>query len=73
MPQYVKNKYELGQNIKKYRESKNFTQAKLAQLLCINRSMISYYERGRCFPSPITLFEMSKLFEINLEDFFIND
>ena len=48
-------KVGLGKRIKKIRESKNFTQKYLAELVGIEQATLSNIERGKSYPSVDTL------------------
>ncbi len=48
-------KVGLGKRIKKIRESKNFTQEYLAELVGIEQATLSNIERGKSYPSVDTL------------------
>ena len=57
-------KHELGQQIKRERESAGLTQLDLANQLKVSRQMISRYERGEDAPAVDVLVELARLLEI---------
>jgi transcriptional regulator with XRE-family HTH domain len=58
----------IGSNIKLYREKLGYTQDHLASLLGVDRSLISYYERGEREISLAQLNKIADLFAVDLED-----
>ena len=61
---------DLGQNIKKNRERKGWTQEKLAEKADIHLSYIGQIERGIRYPSLKILFKISDALEANISDLF---
>lgn len=59
-----------GQKIKQYRKQAHWTQGELAKKLNIGKSAISNYESGYRQPKQDLLFDMAKLFEVSINDFF---
>lgn len=57
----------LGENLKKFREIKGFTQSELASDLGIEISQISRIERGIINTSIYNLYRISKILDIELE------
>jgi transcriptional regulator with XRE-family HTH domain len=57
-------KRELGQQIKRERESAGLTQVDLANQLKVSRQMVSRYERGEDAPAVDVLVELARLLEI---------
>lgn len=57
-------KHELGQQIKRERESASLTQVDLANQLKVSRQMISRYERGEDAPAVDVLVELARLLDI---------
>jgi len=55
----------LGQNIKKYRENKNWTQAYLAEKLDISYEYLCRVERGQKYMSLKKLFELADILEVD--------
>jgi len=54
----------LGKRIREIRKSKNLTQEKLAEMIEIGFSSLSYIETGRNYPSPETLQKICKVFNV---------
>lgn len=63
---YVRNSEELGRNIRFARVYRGLTQKKLAQMLYVDRSTISYYESGKILPTIFLLIDLSKKLKIKL-------
>lgn len=60
----------IGAIIKLHRRKKNLTQAELGKKIGVDNSTISSYERGLININLNTLFELTDIFEIKLDDFF---
>ena len=60
----------LGQNIKKYRLAKNFSQEKLSELLDANPKFIGHVERVERYISLKKLIQISQILDIPLYSFF---
>lgn len=58
----------LGQNIKKYRESKKWTQEYLAEKLDFSREYISRIEGGQRYISLRKLFLLADILEVKISD-----
>lgn len=56
-----------SENLRKLRIQHGYTQKKLGDLLHISRASISRYEAGTLEPSIKTLVELSKIFEITID------
>lgn len=63
-------KRTLGLNIKIERMRKDYTQEKLAEALNISVSHISKIEQGITSPTAYLLFRISKILNVQMEDFF---
>ena len=61
---------KLGQNIKKYRLAKNFSQEKLSELLDANPKFIGHVERVERYISLKKLKQISQILDIPLYSFF---
>lgn len=61
---------EFGANLRKLRLKKGFTQEALANELGVEISQISRIERGVINTSVTTLYAISKILEVNTDDFF---
>ena len=61
---------EFGANLRKLRLKKGFTQEALANELGVEISQISRIERGVINTSVTTLYAISKILEVNTNDFF---
>lgn len=57
----------LAENLKLLRKQKGWTQAKLADKIGVNRSLIGAYEEGRAEPKLKTLALFAQLFQVNLD------
>ena len=58
----------LGKRIKSYRESKNMTQNKIAEILGVKSATISKYESGLLEPNVDALKKLAELFEISIDE-----
>ncbi len=58
----------LGANIRKYRLAFNWTQEKLADALCVSHQVISKWENGIATPDIVTLYSLSRIFNVSLDD-----
>ena len=63
-------KEALGMRIKEFRERKNFTKDKLAELVGIDPKHLSRIENGRNYPSIETLEKLVQNLNITFEDLF---
>lgn len=63
------NKF-IGSRIKYYRESRGITQDQLADKLGTTRQTISRYENGNRKTTQDVLFDLSKIFNVKVNDFF---
>jgi len=63
-------KHILGFNIKMERMRRKYTQEKLAESLNISVSHISKLEQGITSPTAYLLFKISKILNVQMEDFF---
>ncbi|MBR1754064.1 helix-turn-helix transcriptional regulator [bacterium] len=68
----ISKKELLGMRIKEFREKKNFTQDKLAEMVGIDPKHLSRIENGRNYPSFETLEKILDSLEITFEDIFQN-
>ncbi len=64
------NKKLLGKRIKELRKHKGLTQEQLSEMLDIEPGSLSGIESGRFFPSLHNLDKMSKIFNVELVEFF---
>ncbi len=55
----------VGENMRKLRESKGYTQSSLGDILNLSPSTIGMYEQGRRFPDVETLIRMCKFFNVS--------
>ena len=60
----------LGKNIRKYRLNRKMSQEKLALNIDSARNYIGCIEKKKKMASLITLFKISKVLNVNIEDFF---
>ncbi len=63
----------LGEKIKKYRETKGFTQAEIAELLCVSPATVSKYEAGTLEPNIESIKKFSELFEVSIDKLLKDD
>ncbi|MEP5602196.1 MAG: helix-turn-helix transcriptional regulator [Algibacter sp.] len=71
--EYIKNSeflIQFGNNLKRTRKSKGFTQAELANDLGIEISQISRIERGIINTSVSTIYEISQALKVDITDLF---
>lgn len=67
------NSYKiLGQNIRKYRESKHFSQEELAFRISSARNYIGCIERGEKCPSLAVILDIAYALDCKLNDLFLN-
>lgn len=60
----------LGQNIKKYRKLKKYSQEKLAEILDIHYTTIGKIEIGKLNASALMLRKIAYALEVSVKDFF---
>lgn len=65
---YIKNKKELGKNLKKARIKSGISQDVVSKLTNLNRSSISYYENGVNIPNIFILIKLIRIYKINIDD-----
>ena len=56
-----------GDRLKELRSKNGITQTKLAQLLNITKSVVSYYERQERMPSPDVLMKLASIFHVSVD------
>jgi transcriptional regulator with XRE-family HTH domain len=56
-----------GKNIKKIRSVRGLTQSQLAEMLQVNRGMISSYEEGRAEPKIETILKTAEVFQLSTD------
>jgi transcriptional regulator with XRE-family HTH domain len=61
---------QLGHHIQEIRKSKGLTQEQVAELIGMDRVSIGYMEQGRRAPKLSTLFELARLYDIDMDEFF---
>ena len=57
-----------GDNLKRLRTNKEFTQEYLGKVLCLIRTTISNYEKGKMQPSIETLIKLSEIFNVTVDE-----
>ncbi|MBR5289732.1 MAG: helix-turn-helix transcriptional regulator [Erysipelotrichaceae bacterium] len=62
----MENKF--GELLQTLRKEKGWTQQQLADLLHVTNKTVSKWERNEAYPETATLIELSKLFQISLDD-----
>ena len=61
---------QLGRRIQSVRTSLGFLQEDVAEMLGMTRVAIGYIEQGRRSPKLSTLYELAKLYEVDIRTFF---
>ena len=59
-----------GQKIKYFREQKRWTQTDLAKKVGIGKTAVANYESGLRSPKQDILFDLAKVFDISINEFF---
>jgi transcriptional regulator with XRE-family HTH domain len=59
---------EFNEKLQELRKNKGFTQEELAEILYVSRTAISKWESGRGYPNIESLKELSKFFEVSIDD-----
>lgn len=59
---------EFGEKLQELRKSKGLTQEELAEILYVSRTAVSKWESGRGYPNIDSLKEISKFFEVTIDD-----
>lgn len=62
--------YILGSNIRAERLSRHYTQDKLAEMLDMSINYVGKLERGVIIPSAQVIFRLSKILQVDINDFF---
>lgn len=65
-------KKHIGNIVKKYRKSHNYTQQSLANLVGIGQRQITMIENGKSFPSFQTIIKISSILDLSLKNLFEN-
>lgn len=60
---------EFGDKLRQSRIEASLTQQAVADLLGVDRTTISYYETGKVVPKWHTLFKMSELYKVSVDEF----
>lgn len=60
---------EFGDKLRQSRIKASLTQQAVADLLGVDRTTISYYETGKVIPKWQTLFKMSELYKVSVDEF----
>ena len=68
----MNGKVYLGEQIRKYRRQKDYSQEKLAELLGVKRHTVDAWERNRSTPDESMLSKLADLFGIQVEDLYEN-
>lgn len=55
-------------NIRKNRETKGYTQERLAEELSVDRSSVAKWESGEAIPRPKTLLKLSEIFGCTVDE-----
>ena len=59
---------QIGKNIKKYRDERGITQEQLAEQMNVTRQAVSNWENAKTQPDLDTLFRLSQIFGISVEE-----
>lgn len=59
---------EFNEKLQKLRKNKGLTQEELAEVLYVSRTAVSKWESGRGYPNIESLKEISKFFEVSIDD-----
>lgn len=59
-----------GRRIKYYRDLRNYTQERLAELAGIEQSSLSNIEKGRVYPAQMTLYRLATVLEVEPYQFY---
>ncbi len=65
---YIKNRKQLGKNLKRARIKSGISQDVVSKLTNLNRSSISYYENGVNIPNIFILIKLMRIYKINIDD-----
>lgn len=61
----------IAENLKKFREQHKLSQSELGAKFGKEKTTISTWERGVSMPDIVTLHKLSKLYDVKLEDFYV--
>ena len=64
------NSTVFSENMKKFRLAKKYTQAEVAEKLCITAQSVSRWECGNTLPDVLLLLEIAKLYGVMVDDLF---
>ena len=70
---YIKNNEELSFNLKRARQQRDLTQKQVAEKLNVDRSTYTYYESGRTTPTIYQIINISKILDVNLSYFLLEN
>lgn len=62
------NSKSIGKKIQKLRNEQNLSQEELANTLFVTRQAVSKWELGQSFPSIEIILELTKVFEVSIEE-----
>lgn len=60
----------VGENIKRFRLARGWTQQKLADMVCVSRPLITQVERGSKKPSKALVQDLANVMECREEDLY---
>ena len=63
----------ISENLKKLREEKGLTQSELAEELSVTPQSVSRWEKGLAYPDIEKLPQLSKLFEVSIDELLGNE
>ena len=58
---------DFGTRLKELRKQRGLTQQQLATLLCVSKSVVSFYELRERSPSPDVLTKLSRIFHVSTD------
>ena len=64
---------EIGNRIKKYKESSNLSQEELADKIFVSRQTLSNWENNKFYPDIKSITMLSNIFDVSLDDFIKGD
>jgi len=67
---FTEFKTAFGKRVKYFRDLKNYTQEHLAELVNIEQASLSNIERGKVYPTQITLYRLAAVLEVEPYRFF---
>ena len=66
-------KKTIAENLKRFRKEHNLSQSELGAKFGKEKTTISTWERAESMPDIVTLHKLAKLYDVRLEDFYVQD